>query len=98
MYSESSVVKLIKRLDVTDLSGEKVMIDFGTGKYFLLKGVANDIWDLIQEPISVEKILQMLLSEYEIDAGTCSEAIKQFLQQLVEYQFIEIIEDTSVCI
>ncbi len=91
MYSETSVVKLIKKLDVTDLSGEKVMIDFSTGKYFLLKGVANDIWDFIQDPITIGEILQMVLSEYEIDEETCREAVKQFLQQLVDYQFIEII-------
>lgn len=91
MFSDSNVVKLTKKLDVTDLSGEKVMIDFSTGKYFLLKGVANDIWEFIQDPITIGEVLQRILSEYEIDEGTCREAVKQFLQQLVNYQFIVIV-------
>ena len=41
--TENSMVRLIKNLDVTDLDGEKVMIDFSSGKYFLLKGAANEI-------------------------------------------------------
>ena len=42
-------IKLIKNLEVTCLNDEKAMVDFETGKYFLLKGSANDIWDYIQE-------------------------------------------------
>ncbi len=30
--TENSKVRLIKNLDVTDLDGEKVMIDFSSGK------------------------------------------------------------------
>ncbi|MDO5521630.1 MAG: PqqD family peptide modification chaperone, partial [bacterium] len=63
----TSKITLIKELDVTDLAGEKVMIDFSTGKYFLLKGVANDIWDYIQSPITVGEIVDKLLSQYEVD-------------------------------
>ena len=32
MLNESTIVHPVKDLDVTDLSGEKVMIDFSTGK------------------------------------------------------------------
>ena len=39
----SSLIHMKRQLNVTDLSGEKVMIDFETGKYFLIKGVGNDI-------------------------------------------------------
>ena len=43
MMNDNTIVHLVKHLDVTDLAGEKVMIDFATGKYFLLKGSANEI-------------------------------------------------------
>ena len=56
-------IKLKRKLDVTDLSGEKVMIDFESGKYFLLKGSANDIWNMIQdeEEITIQRIVQQLM-------------------------------------
>ena len=40
----NEVVKLKKNINVTDLSGEKVMIDFESGKYFMIKGSGNDIY------------------------------------------------------
>lgn len=92
MYSEESIVKLIRKLDVTDLSGEKVMIDFDSGKYFLLKGVANDIWEYIDKPITIKDIKTNIMGEYEIDAESCQEAIDDFLKQLVTYKLIQISE------
>ena len=83
-------VKLIKNLNVTDLAGDKVMIDFESGKYFLLKGVANDIWDYIQEPITVVEIENKLMAEYEVDKEVCHKSVLEFLDKLSSYNFINI--------
>ena len=50
-----------KKLNITDLSGEKVMVDFETGKYFLIKGAGNDIWDMIQVETTPEEIIEKLM-------------------------------------
>lgn len=84
----NSKVKLIKSLNVTDLSGEKVMVDFESGKYFLIKGVGNDIWDLIQEEISVGDIIDKLLAEYDVSPEECEQAVLEFLNKLKELEFI----------
>ncbi len=88
--TDHSVVNLIKKLDVTDLDGEKVMIDFSTGKYFLLKGAANEIWDYIQDPITVSDILNKLMKVYDVPEDTCRDSIFSFLAQLKNYAFISI--------
>jgi hypothetical protein len=75
-------VKLVKDMDVTDLSGEKVMVDFETGKYYLIKGVGNDIWDLIQQEITVGEIVSKLLVEYEVEEEECKTSVIEFLQKL----------------
>lgn len=84
----STVVKLTKQLNVTDLSGEKVMVDFTSGKYFLIKGVGNDIWDLIQNEITVGEIIDKLLSEYEVEPEVCEKSVFDFLSKLKELEFI----------
>ena len=81
-------VKLKKQLNVTDLSGEKVMIDFESGKYFMIKGAGNDIWDLIQEEITVEDIIEKLLEEYDVSRQECEESVYEFLDKLRELDFI----------
>lgn len=93
MMNEKSKIRLIKNLNVTDLAGEKVMIDFSTGKYFLLKGVANDIWDYIQTSITISEIEEKLLTEYEVDRDTCHTSVLAFLEQMKSNQFIEEIND-----
>lgn len=90
MINESTIIHLVKQLDVTDLSGEKVMIDFETGKYFLLKGAANEIWDMLSEDISVADIKKNLLTIYEVDEETCLNSVLEFLEQMKKNQFIEL--------
>ena len=81
-------IKLKKQLNVTDLSGEKVMIDFESGKYFMIKGAGNDIWDLIQEEITVEEIVEKLLAEYDVSRQECEKSVEEFLNKLRELDFI----------
>lgn len=89
MYSK---IKILKKPDVTDLAGEKVMIDFETGKYFLLKGVANDIWDMMADDVTVEEICSKLLEEYDVDEQTCKKEVVTFLKNMEDHQFIKIEE------
>ncbi len=86
--SRTDVIKLKKNLNVTDLSGEKVMIDFDSGKYFMIKGSGNDIWDLIQEDITVEEIIKKLLAEYDVSEEECEKSVLEFLGKLKEMEFI----------
>lgn len=86
--SRTDVIKLKKNLNVTDLSGEKVMIDFDSGKYFMIKGSGNDIWDLIQKDITVEEIIKKLLAEYDVSEEECEKSVMEFLGKLQEFSFI----------
>ena len=84
----SSLIHMKRQLNVTDLSGEKVMIDFETGKYFLIKGVGNDIWDMIQSDSTVGYISSKLLEEYDVSESECESSVMDFLNKLVEFQII----------
>lgn len=84
----NEVVKLKKNINVTDLSGEKVMIDFESGKYFMIKGSGNDIWDMIQNEITVSEIIEKLLSEYDVSREECTRSVNEFLNNLRDLDFI----------
>lgn len=85
---KNSTIVMKKKLNVTDLAGEKVMVDFETGKYFLVKGVGNDIWDMLQEETTPERIMEQLMSEYDVTKEECESSVMEFLDKLVEYDFI----------
>lgn len=81
-------IKILKMPDVTDLAGEKVMIDFDSGKYFLLSGAANDIWDMLKDGTTLPEIVEKLLTLYEVDRQECVDSTSAFLDKLVQIGFI----------
>jgi len=85
---KNTKIVLKKKLNVTDLAGEKVMVDFDNGKYFLIKGVGNDIWDMVQNDITPNEIIEKLLSEYEVSREECERSVMEFLAKLESYNFI----------
>ncbi len=84
----NDVVKIKKNLNVTDLSGEKVMIDFESGKYFMIKGAGNAIWDIIQQEVTVGEIIDKLTTEYDISREDCEKSVMAFLGKLKDLDFI----------
>lgn len=84
------IVKVLRKPEVSELAGEKVMIDFESGKYYMLKGVANDIWDLLTDGITSQSIVNSLLKEYDVDSSTCLASVNDFLNALSERGFISL--------
>lgn len=80
--NRTSTITIKKELNVTDLAGEKVMVDFEQGKYFMIKGVGNDIWDMLAENVAVEDIIQKLLAEYDVTEDVCEQEVLGFLNNL----------------
>lgn len=89
MMDKNAKIVIKKKLSVTDLSGEKVMVDFDAGKYFLIKGVGNDIWDMLQEEVTPNQIIEKLLSEYDVEREECESSVMEFLEKMKSYDFID---------
>ena len=87
---ENYRIKLEKKPDVTDLAGEKVMIDFESGKYFLLTGSANDIWDMLEDGTESDSIVTQLIGIYEVEEDVCREGVLSFLKQIEDIGFISL--------
>lgn len=87
------IVKMLRKPEVAELAGDKVMIDFISGNYYMLKGTANDIWDMLNDGISSQSIAENLMNTYEVDADTCKKAVDKFLHEIMERGFIELVEE-----
>ncbi len=85
---KNTKIVLKKKLNVTDLAGEKVMVDYDNGKYFLIKGVGNDIWEMIQDEITPSEIIEKLLTEYDVSREECEKSVMEFLEKMEDYNFI----------
>ena len=84
-------IKIEKKLDVTELDGEKVMIDFESGKYFMIKGAGNDIWDMMEDGIRLQTIVDKLLAIYDVQKEVCEESVIKFVEQMESNGFISVV-------
>jgi hypothetical protein len=91
-------VKLLKKPDVTDLAGEKVMIDFESGKYFMLTGAANEIWDMLADGAESEGIVGELTGIYDVEPDVCRNGVLSFLNEIAGIGFISLEECTTSAI
>lgn len=85
---KNTIVRSKKKLDITILNGEKVILDFTTGNYYVIKGVGSIILDMLEDKISVNDIIEKLLIEYDVSREECEQSVIEFLQKLKEADFI----------
>ena len=81
-------IKFKQQISTTELNGEKAMLDFNTGKYYIIKGVGNDIWDMLNTEITPSEIIEKLLLEYDVSREECEKSVLDFLEKLEKAEFI----------
>ncbi len=77
--------------DLSSESAESVVIlNLKDGVYYELKEVGTRVWSLLQQPSSLQSILDKLLEEYEVDAERCEADLLALTENLARYGLIEI--------
>ena len=89
ILSDQSVVVASEEQVSSDLEGEAVILDMESGSYYGLNEVGARIWELIQEPTSVQEVQEALLQEYEVSPEQCNRELKSVLQDLIEQGLVQ---------
>jgi hypothetical protein len=64
------------------LHDELVMMDIQKGKYFSLNQVATVIWDMLEQPLTLEEVCNRLTSEYNVDPVQCQKEVETHLTEM----------------
>ena len=64
------------------IDNDTVLFDPEAGKYFGLNPVASRIWDLLENPITEDDIIQALLDQFDVSEPDCRQAVQDFLAGL----------------
>lgn len=70
------------------IDGELVMMDEKQSAYFGLNPVGSTIWDNLNEPLSVEALIDRLVTHYSVDRERCRQEIQPFLRQMLEHGLV----------
>ena len=84
------VVQRIEEQISRDLGGEGVILNLKKNTYHGLDAVGTRIWDLISEPRRIGEVLEILLEEYEVEAGRCEDDLLELLQDLSDQDLIKV--------
>lgn len=90
MISLSSKITIAPEQLSSDLGGEIVILNAKSGQYYGLNPMGATIWGLLQQPKTVKELQELILEQYEVDAATCEQDLRELLHQMQEKGLIEV--------
>src|SRR3990172_5074462 len=72
------------------VNGEAVLLNLKNERYFGLDEVGTRIWRLLNGECDLQKVFEIMLDEYDVDANQLEQDINKLVRELVEAGLIEI--------
>ncbi len=70
------------------IEGEAIMINLVTGNYYSLDSIGGEVWELLEQSLSVDDIVSTLGQRYDAPEGIIRKAVVDLLDQLVGEQLV----------
>jgi len=70
---------------------EVVMLSPDMKDYLGMNITGSEIWDLLEKPVTVGKIIEQLLQQYDIDSETCKNETIEYVNNLINNRIIKIL-------
>ena len=93
--SGSSVIRAVTDQVSCDVGDEAVILHLKSGEYFGLDAVGARVWNLIQEPRTVNDIQDVLLDEYDVERERCERDLLDLLNKMAEKGLIEVRDEKT---
>ncbi len=68
----------------SDTENGMTMMNVRSGGFFTLSSVGARIWSLLEEPRSVGRLCDLLLTEFEVERERCEREVLRLAQQMAE--------------
>lgn len=78
------------------LDREVMLVDLDKGYYYVLEGSGVDIWQLLSAGATVPKTTEVLLGRYSAGTVDVKEAVRGFVQELVDAELLTPTVDEAV--
>lgn len=75
-----------------EVDGELVLLDMNTENYFGLDSVGMDIWKAIEEKKVLKDVLELLLTQYDVEEEVLKKDLFTFVEKLQESGLVEVKE------
>jgi hypothetical protein len=72
----------------SNIDGEIVMMSIENGEYYGLDEIGSRIWELLETPISADKLISCLLIEFDVEEVVCKTDTLDFLNDMFEKKLV----------
>jgi hypothetical protein len=88
--NENIIISRQKDVVFNKLDDEIVMMSIKNGEYYGLDNIGSRIWEIIEKPVSVRQIIDILKDEYSVSESQCKNDVNEFLDILLKKDLIQI--------
>lgn len=80
-----ATIPIIRHPDLVaaEMDGDLVMMSIERGEYFGVGGAGPRVWELLEQPVTLEQIAATLCAEFEVEAAVCRQDLLNFAQELL---------------
>jgi len=87
-----SIIKRNPGLVSSEIDSERIMMNIETGEYFGLDSVGSRIWELIENPVRLNNLIEILIDEFDVTQEQCETDTLEFIKQLLDKELVIITE------
>lgn len=88
--STSDVVARSSEVLAQPIDGDMVLMHFQSGEYYALRSSSLRIWELMEVPTTIEKMIDSLEAEVNAPREVIMPDVLEFLDQMLEKQLITV--------
>jgi len=72
-----------------------VMVNIDKGEYYGISDVARGIWQVIEVPNKVSDIIDVLVTDYDVERSLCEKETLSFLEELLAEHLLQVTSESS---
>lgn len=73
---------------ISELGNEMVMMDIESGNYIGLNETGKVIWEMIEQPLTVDELVRQLVGRYDTSYDECSRDTIEYLNKMREQKIL----------
>lgn len=93
--SDTTIIRATRHQVSGKISDDSVILDLNAGIYYGVNSLGSKVWELVQEPCAVGKIVEALLADFEVEHGRCLHDLLEFLADMESRGLIVVEDDAS---
>ncbi|MFD1633376.1 PqqD family protein [Haloplanus ruber] len=86
--SDSTTIVASEDCLSTEIDDESVILHIEGGTYYGFNRVGADIWNIVQEPHTVEEIYETIFEAYDVDKDRCKMDVRTLVSELLELDLV----------